>query len=351
MCDPVSATLAVGTAVSLAGSYMQTQASQKQSNAISAQNQTLSNEQNEAFNQRIQAGFQQTAAQTAASQQTLADRSAASAQTQQSQMSALKNYQDTLNAENTQAASLRSTGDQAAQGLLTQTSAPNLAAAQTAQQQQAAALLAGQSQGGQNGPQVTDPSGNDAAQSDSVQQGAMARRTAEAATNIRNYGAKVGQVQSYQAPLTAAGLAISNNQSGIMPAQAADQLLRSGSGVRLLPTQVAYNAATGQGQTLDMLLQSRGQNALDAASLSYGNATDLANLQQGDVDTIAKNRLAQQTADIANQKAQAGVISGVGNLALQGAGYYGGSGVNSYLSSLFGSGGKTPAQFEQDPLG
>ena len=338
MCvDPATAAAIGSVVVSAAGTVMQSNAQQKQSAAIGAQNQTLANEQNAAFEQRIQAGFQQTAAQTAAQQQTLNDRAAAAAQTGTQQMAALKQYQDTLNAENTQAASLRSTGDTAAQALLAQTSAPNLAAAQASQQAQAAALLAGQPQGGQ-GPQVTDPSGENAVSNDPTQRAAAARSAAEAATNIRNYGAKVAAVNSYDAPVQQVGLAIANNQTGIMPAQAANQLLQSGSNTLLLPTQTAYAGATARGQTLDTLIQSQGQSALDAAGLSYGNATDLANLQQSDVDTIAKNKLAQQTADIGGQAAIGAGISSLGNMGLRAYGQFGGAPLNAKISSLFGTG-------------
>jgi hypothetical protein len=88
---------------------------------------------------------------------------------------------------------------------------------------------------------------------------------------------------------------------------------------------------------MDTLLQSRGQNALDAASLSYGNATDLANLQQSNADTIAKNQLAQTTADLEAKAAQGKMLSGIGNLALYGAGYYGGNPLSS--TGVFGSQG------------
>ena len=338
MCvDPITGAAIASAVVSVAGTAMEASAQQKQSAAIGAQNQTLANAQNQAFEQRVQAGFQQTAAQQAAQQQTLSDRATASAQTGTQQMAALKNYSDTLNAENTQATNLRSTGDAAAQALLAQTSAANLAGAQTQQQQQAAALIAGQPQGGQTGPQVSDPNGPNAVSNDPTQQAAAARGAAEAATNIRNYGAKVAAVNSYDAPVQNVGLAIAGNQAGIMPAQMADQLLRSGSNTLLLPTQTAYAGATAQGQTLDTLLQSQGQSALDAAGLSYGNATDIANLTQGDADTIAKNKLAQQTADIGGQAAIGAGISSLGNLGLRAYGQFGGADLNSKISSLFGT--------------
>src|SRR4029077_9519523 len=144
---------------------------------------------------------------------------------------------------------------------------------------------------------------------------------------------RIGQVESYNAPLEAINLATSANKTGIMPAQTADYLLRSGSNVRLLPSQVAYGAATGEGQAQQGLLQSRGQNALDAASLSYGNATDIANLTQSDLTTLAANKARQATTDAQYQQSLGGLVSGIGNLGLYGAGRYGD------FSNLFGGSG------------
>jgi hypothetical protein len=304
-------------------SQQQTKAAQEQSNAINQANRAQEASQNQAFGQRLTAGLQQTAAQSAAQQETLNTRSQAAGQMRTSQMSALKNYQDTLAAENTQAESLRQTGDTAARELLASTTQQKLADAQTAQQQQAAALL---QPNVPQGPAASDPSGgNNAVTSDAVAQGASARRMAEAATNIRSYGSKVAALSSYDAPTQAVNEAIAANRVGIMPAQTAEALLRAGNSTRLLPSQVAYQAATGLGNAQDILLQSKGQSALDAAGLSYGNATDIANLQQSDANTIAQNTLAQQTADIALKKQQAGIIGGAGQLALAGAGRYLGS--------------------------
>src|SRR5204862_5673277 len=82
----------------------------------------------------------------------------------------------------------------------------------------------------------------------------------------------------------------------------------------------AYQAATGMGQAQDVLAQSRGQNALDAAGLSYGNATSLANLQQADTEQMVRNNLAQTQANLQARQAQAGIISGIGQLGLYGGG-------------------------------
>jgi hypothetical protein len=236
------------------------------------------------------------------------------------QMKSLQDYQDTINAQNAQAERLRATGDAAAQQLLTQTNPEALDEAQAQRQQQAAALL------NANLPPSPDATSPDAVGRDPVNQGALARRTAEAATNIRDYGSKIGALSAYDAPANAINLAVSANKTGIMPAETADYLLRSGSGTRLLPSQVAYQAATGEGNTQLNLIGSRGQNALDAAGLSYGNAVDIANLGQSDATTLAANKAAQAKQDAAYQQSLGGIVSGVGNLGLYGAAMYGGLG-------------------------
>jgi hypothetical protein len=327
VCDAISVSIgaaALGAATTLYSSAQQTKAAQESANAISQSNLATQNAQNEAFGQRLNAQLQQTSAQTAAQQETLNTRATAANQMRTSQMSALKNYQDTLAAENQQAESLRQTGDTQAQQLLDATTQQKLADAQSGSQQQAAALLTSSS--APQGPEASDPSGgNNAVSSDTVAQGATTRRMAEAATNIRNYGSKIAAVQSYEQPGQAVNQAIAANRVGIMPAQSAENLLRQGSATRLLPSQVAYQAATGTGNAQDILLQSKGQSALDAAGLSYGNATDLANLKQSDANTIAQNKLAQTQADIAYQKSQAGIIGGIGQLAAYGGARYLGS--------------------------
>jgi hypothetical protein len=320
----------LGAGTSIYGAAMQSQAQSRQANALAEQNRATQQAQQTAFNQRNQAAQAQTAAQTQAMEQSFQDQQAVAGQTRQSQMSALKSYQDSINAENTQAEGLRQIGDQQAQTLLDQTNRPALDTAQTAQTAQAATLL------GQNmpsGPTAPDPNGTNAVSNDPTNQGALARRTAEAATNIRTYGSKIGQLSGYDAPLQDINLAIGANKTGIMPAQTADYLLRSGSNTRLLPSQVAYQAATGEGAANLGLVQGRAQNALDAASLSYGNATDIANLTQGDADTIAANKAAQAKADAAYQASLGSLVSGIGNLGLYAAGRYGSFGSSSPVPS------------------
>ena len=335
MCDPVSMGIAtaVGAGLSLVGSIQSANAQRAQSQAIADANRQTQVAQNQAFTQRINAGVQQTGAQTAAAQETLSARNQAATQMRQQQQSALQNYQDTLNAENTQAAQLRQQGDTAAQNLTQNTSADALAAAEAQRRAQAATLLSPNQQA--EGPQESNPAG-DAVSNDPAVRAALARRTAEAATNIRDYGTRIAAAGAYGASPQLVGLNVADTRYGIMPAEQASNLLQSGSRVRLLPTQTAYQAATGMGQAQDVLAQSRGQNALDAAGLSYGNATSLANLQQADTEQMVRNNLAQTQANLQARQAQAGIISGIGQLGLYGGGrYFGGDTSVGGLSNIF----------------
>ena len=196
MCDPVSAAIAtaVGTAASLAGTYMGAQAQKQQSAAITAANQATLKAQNEGFTQRLNAGLQQTGAQTAAAQETLNARNQAATSMRGQQMQELQRYQDTINAQNAEAERLRSTGDVQAQALLSATNPSSLAQAEEQRRQQSAAMLEANLPAS---PEATSP--DNATGRDPVVGGALARRTAEAATNIRNYGSKIARAGSYAA--------------------------------------------------------------------------------------------------------------------------------------------------------
>jgi hypothetical protein len=290
--------------------------------AIRDQNLATSQAQQQAFNQRLAASSAQTDAQTAAMQQTMADRQTATAQMRTAQSSAQQQQQSVLDAENQQADALRARGDAAAQQLLHQTNQPTLAADQTNAQDQGALLLG---QVAPSGPQPSDPRGT----GDPATTAAVSRRLAEAATNVRTYGSKVAAVNAYSQPTFDVNQAISENKTGIMPATTAESLLRAGSATRLLPSQIAYRNAGDLGAAMDELIRSRGQGALDTASLSYGNATNIANLGQSDATTLAANKAAQIKQDALAQQSLGGIISGVGQLGLYGAGYLGGNPLKS----------------------
>jgi len=340
MCDPVSIGLGIaGAGLSLYGATQQASAAKQQQQAIADANAANQRSQQEGFVARNQAAQQQTAAQLAASEQTMEARNNAATQMRQAQSDAMQRYQDVLKAENEQADTLRQTGDTAAQQLLQSTNAQQLQQTQAQREQEQAQLAAGGVPQTPPGPDVTDPSGStNAVTNDLVAGGAAARRTAEAATNIRQYGARIARADAYGAPLQWVGLNIADTGYGIMPAEVADRLLRGGSGTRLLPTQIAYGGATSLGQAQDQLLQSHGERALEGAALSYGNAKDLADLRQSNEETATKNTELQAEANASAKASTGKIISGIGGLALQGAGYFAGQG-GVPAGSLFGSQG------------
>lgn len=315
MCDPVSIGLAVaGTLASVGGTIMSSNAQSSAARAIQDQNQALVTSQNQAFMQRAEASRAQTAAQLEAARTTMADRSQNFTQMRQAQIAAQQHQQDILASENQAEDQLRQTGDTQAQQLLDATSADKLKAGQALAAQQQNLLL---DQNVPSGPAPTDPQGT---AGDAVTGQAIARRMAQASSNVRTYGAKVADLTSYGQPLQDVSLAILANKYGIMPAQQAETLLRSGSSTRLLPAQVAFRNAGDIGSATDNLLTSRGQGDLDTASLIYNNQVQGSNLAQNDVATLAGNKTAQATADAAFNQQIGNIISGVGSLGLYGAG-------------------------------
>jgi len=322
MCDPVTLGIVAGGSAlaSLGGAVMQSNAQASAARATAQNNQALFAAQNQAFGERMAAQRAQTDAQLAASTQTMAERNQAASQMRQSQLNAQQRQQDILAAENQQADALRRQGDTQAQTLLAQTDAAHLAAAQDQAKQQMSLLL---DQSAPQGPSPTDPQGTPG---DSATSQAIATRMAQAASNVRSYGTKVAAAHSYDEPLRSIALAEAANKFGIMPAQAADTLLRSGSNIRLAPAQVAFRNAGDLGQSLDTLISSKGQNLLDAASLAAGNKISIANLGQSDVDTLAKNFTDQQKQNAAFNQSIGGIVSGIGNLGLQGTGFLAGGG-------------------------
>lgn len=318
MCEPTS--IAIGAAVLGAGlsMYGQSQAAgaaRSSANATREANQRMQIAQNDAFTQRMGAARRQTDAQSDVMNQTMTDRYAAAGQMRQQQQSAMDAAQETLARENATAQSLREQGDRKAQELIAQTSAEEQAKAE-AQRAQRQNLLLDQNMpdiGGPSNVSPTDETGK-----------ALARRGAEAATNVRAYGAKVAATAAHGQPLLEIGNAIANNKFGIMPAEVADRLLRSGADTRMLPNQIAFRNATSEGGAMDELIRSRGQAGLDTAGLEYGNTMTGANLRQSNENVLAQNAADQAKADAAYKQQLAGIWGQLGQLATYGAGYYGG---------------------------
>ena len=330
---------AVGAAASTYGAVQSSNAQKSAANALAQQNAATQQAQQQAFVTRIGAQSNQSDQQTAIAQQMMADRNTAANQMRAGQSSALDQQNQILGRENAQAEALRQQGDTQAQALLDRTNAANLTAAQDQAQQRATTLLeASQQAAPPPGPSASDPSGDASGSSDPVTRAAVAARLHQAATNVRSYGADIAKVASYGQPLQAVGQAISANKVGIMPAAAADELLRGpGAAVRLLPSQIAYQNATNTGGAMDTLLQSRGQGQLNLAGLDFGNTVSSANLEQSDANTLAANKAAQAKADAAYAQQVAGIYSGIGQLGLYGAGYLGGNPLASGNSNVPGS--------------
>ena len=316
MCDPVTlGVMAVSAGVSAYGANQSANAQKKAANAVADQNVATQAAQAQGFADRMKATSAQTEAQKSAFQSTLGDETNIADAMRASQRGALKQQQDTLGALNTQEEGLRGAGYAAADDLMGRTSGANMGQSQTDWQDQARTLLdaSGVPAFGTSEQTANDPEVN----------AALARRAAEAATNIRGYGAKASKLASYTAPLQLVQNAVQDTATGIMPAQVASKLLQSSSPVLLAPAETAWGNAQNYGSAAMSAAQQSGQAAQNIAGLQYQDSTDIANLNQSNRTVTAANIAEQAKADAAYQEAMGGVISNIGNMGLQGAGYYG----------------------------
>ena len=331
MCDPVSIGMAVvGVASTLYGASSSAGAARDAANATARANQMNIQAQNQAFTSRMAAADRQTQQQLATMQQTMADRNTAAGIMRQQQSRAMDQQQQNLAEENLRAEALRAQGDEQSRKLLDETSQDAQLRAQAQREAEQGQLLAAN---------VTDRGpGPDNPMSDKTK-AAVARRLAEASTNVRDYGSKIAKASAYEQPLLQTQLAIASNKLGIMPAQAADTLLRSGASVRALPSQVAFRTAGSQGAAADEIIRSAGQSNLDTSSLEYGNKVALANLGQANTGVQAKNMSDQAHADAAYKQAIAGLFGQLGQLGLYGAGMrgFGGTGSAAPIGAVGGN--------------
>jgi hypothetical protein len=327
MCNPALAIAGVSAAASLGGMYMSNQAQTKQANALQAQNYATQQAQNTAFYDRMAATRRQSDAQSATMQQGIADQAAASDRMRSAQNAAVDQREQLLGATNTQAEALRARGDAAGAALLEQTNKEALDKAQTDRLSQQQLLLDQSGAVPIPGAAATGPTAGDPAAGStdtSTTDAALSRRMAQAATNIRDYSQEMAKTASYGQPMSTVALATQGTQTGIMPAQVADKLLSGGTAIRLLPAQVAYRNAADAGQAQIAALQSNEQGQLGLAGLDYSNTMGGANLAQADATTIAANKAAQAKQDALWAQQMGGIMSGIGNLGMYGAGYYGG---------------------------
>jgi hypothetical protein len=338
MCEPISLSTGLalaGTAVSAAtagaGMYMSNQAQERQAKAVADQNRAQAAAQNTAFYERAAATRRQSDAQSAVMQQGIADQAAATDRMRARENTAIDQRQQLLAATNTQADALRARGDAAGAALLEQTNKEALDKAQADRQAQQALLLDQSGAvpvpgAGPAGPTAGDPGAGSTSTStgSDTTDAAVSRRMAQAATNIRTYGQELAKTASYAQPLNTVALATTNTGTGIMPAQAADKLLSTGTPIRLLPAQLAYRNAADAGQSQIAALQSNAQGQLGLAGLDYSNTMGGANLAQADATTTAANIAAQAKQDALWGQQMGGILSGIGNLGMYASGYYGG---------------------------
>ena len=316
---------AVGTGATIYGATQSSAAQSRAAAAVRDQNLATQTAQNQAFQQRMAATQDQSNSQFQTAQEENTARTTQAAATRSAQMAALQRQNTTVEAENQSADQLRAAADARAQELLSKTTGPTQDQSQQDAQTQAAALLAASQAPGPTGPAATNPDGSGASTStnDPATKTALARRMGIAAANIRQYGADIARVASYGQPLQDTGQAITENKTAIMPEQAAAALLSGGSGVRLLPSQIAYRSATDYGAAADQAIQTKAQGENTYAGLAFGNTTGGANLGQSDTDTRAANEAAQAKADAQWQQQMGGLFAGIGNLGLYGAGRFG----------------------------
>lgn len=314
MCSPTLAVAAIGAGLSAYGTSQSASAQKQASNAIAQQNYETQAAQNEGFTSRLAATGAQTEAQKAAYQATLGNETDIANAMRARQAGAFQQQQDILDTANKAQEGFRGAGYANADDLMGKTSGANLNQAQTDWQTQAGSLLdANMPQFAQTGGTGDDPYVN----------ASLARRAAEAASNIRGYGAKTAKLGSYAAPLNTVGNAITDSQTGIMPAEMASKLLSSSAPVLLAPAETAWGNAGKYGEAAIGATQQSGQMAQNIANLQYQDSTDLANLKQSDRTVTASNISEQAQADAAFKAQMGKLISGIGNLGLQGAGYYG----------------------------
>lgn len=332
MCELTTATIlaGIGVATAAGGAAYSANAQANAADAAKASNDAAITSQNRGFFARNADAQRQLAAQETAQKTSQTAQQSAFQAMRDQQSSALDARDQAIARENATAADIRSQADRVQQTLLDQTSGQALSDAQAgdaSRREQAMAPAALNIQ--ETSPLGTPNQGGATSQ-------AYASRIAEAAGSVRDYGKRLAQVSSYTAPLTTVGQAISQQQAGIMPAAAANQLLQSGQGVRLLPSKTAYDIAGSEGAAKQTQIASALQGDLGVAKSEYEGSENVANLQQGNTDTIAKNTAVQAQMDAAQQQAIGGLVAQVGGISAYAAGRYGDT-INGYFTKPTGT--------------
>ena len=340
MCAPALIIAGIGVAVSAAGAAYGAVSSSNAAKAQAKSNDAAISAQNTGFFARNADARRQLDAQSAAQGTSQQAQEQAFATMRGQQDTALTARDEAVSAQNRAAEGIRAQADSQQQGLLADTSGQTLMDARTADvtaRNDAAAPAA-------LNIQTANPLSN-SDKSETKQ--AFAGRLAEAAGNVRSYGQRLAQVQSFTAPLTTVSQAISKEQAGIMPAAAANQLLQSGQGVRLLPSQAAYQIAGTEGASRQGMIGAALEGDLNVAKNQFEGGTNAANLQQGNATQLAQNAATRAQMQAQKDAALGQLISTAGNVGTYAAGAYGdqingafgGQGVKEPLTGMNYGGG------------
>lgn len=319
MCEAATIISAIGVGLSIAGSAYSVSQQAKAADAQKAANTQNAIASNNAFWARNQNSRQELEQEGTAQRTAQAAQEQAFQSQRQGQAQALSERDKVVQQENQTAADIRGSADKQQSLLLGQTSGAALSDAQTAEASSRAASFAPIAQN----IQTTTPFATGAEGAGSPSKQAFASRLAEAADSVREYGKRVAQVASYTAPLNTVQQAATNENTGLMPAAAANQLLQSGQSIRLLPSEAAYGIAGSEGQQTQQAIQSGLQGDMGVLKNRYAGQESVIGLDQTNSETIANNRATEAASNAKVGQSIGGLISSAGNLAAYGGLRYG----------------------------
>lgn len=324
MCTPLIALAAVGVGLSGVGAIASYKAGVDAQNATENAQESAMMAQNTAFDQRMQAEGARTAAEGQAFSNSANIYNQIQGQEESEQNQALSDRSNVLNAINTQENQIAQQGNQAV-ATATQAVTPAAAAAapgaQMAQQQALNAPV-------QANIQASDPLGAD---DTGPTRQAMDAGRAGAARYVQQYGDSLAKLSGYSAPIELANNTATTLGTNLMPAGAADQLLKTGASAQLLPSTLAYEQAGTYAQDANAANATMAAQGKALADDQAQNAVDLANLQQGDSDSMIQGNLNLAQMRAARLAGLGQGVSQLGNTALMFAGAKGA------FSGLFGS--------------
>lgn len=336
MCEPTTIAV-IGLAVAAAGAYTSYSAGQNAASAAeSAQNQANAS-QNMAFNARMEGQREQLASQTDINNRAAQDFQTNQAAQQDDQNQAMDARQAKLADINDQEQVIASRADQAVSQGVQGADAANLAQAQTdqiAQQQAMDAPAEAQ-------VQASNPLGGETT---GVTKDAMDARDAGASRFVTQYGDSLARLSSYSAPVALATRQATTIGTNLMPAAAADALVRNSAPALLGPSATAYQQAGSYGTAVKQANALSTQGALNVAANAAGNTDALANLQQSDDAARIQGDLSVTQAKAARLAALGQGLSAIGNAGVSYAGSQGAfKGLGGKISSAVGLGGSTAA--------